>query len=320
MEEEKQIVEKKSVKRGVMDNIFMLYIVALVIVFAGQIIGNLVISLGIGIASVVNQDIQTNDAVVTWATYVVFFGIWGVVLLWLLISKKNSPMLQAITGKCKGNTILMLLLGLLIGFLLNGLCILVAWMKGDIFLHFEAIRPVSLILIFIAVFIQSSAEELVCRGVLYQRILKGYKKPVIAIVGNALFFALLHLGNEGVTFLSVVNILVVGIMMSLFVYYMDSLWCAMAVHTAWNFTQNIIFGLPNSGMVMPYSIFKLDESTARNSFAYNVSFGIEGTLLADLVVLVACVLIYLWGKKYAKKPLDIWNYESQVEGAKEDEK
>ena len=30
-----------------------------------------------------------------------------------------------------------------------------------------------------------------------------------------------------------------------------------AVHTAWNFTQNILFGLPNSGINVPYSVFKL---------------------------------------------------------------
>ena len=57
---------------------------------------------------------------------------------------------------------------------------------------------------------------------------------------------------------------------SLMVYYMDSLWCAFAVHTAWNFTQNILFGLPNSGINVPYSVFKLNAATARDSFAYNI--------------------------------------------------
>ena len=90
------------------------------------------------------------------------------------------------------------------------------------------------------------------------------------------------------------------------VYYMDSLWCAFAVHTAWNFTQNILFGLPNSGINVPYSVFKLDAATARDSFAYNVGFGIEGTLLADVVLLVACVLLYLWGRKHGKKSMDVW--------------
>ena len=42
-------------------------------------------------------------------------------------------------------------------------------------------------------------------------------------------------------------------------------------------------------------VFKLNAATARDSFAYNVGFGIEGTVFADIVLLAACVLLYLWG-------------------------
>ncbi len=48
----------------------------------------------------------------------------------------------------------------------------------------------------------------------------------------------------------------------------------MAMHTAWNFMQNIVLGLPNSGANVPYSIFKLEEG-ASNSFFYDTGFGIE---------------------------------------------
>ena len=39
-----------------------------------------------------------------------------------------------------------------------------------------------------------------------------------------------------------------------------------------NFTQNILLGLPNSGNVVPFSIFKLEG--AADSLVYNVGFGI----------------------------------------------
>ena len=67
-----------------------------------------------------------------------------------------------------------------------------------------------------------------------------------------------------------------------------------------------MFGLPNSGMVVPYSVFRLDASTASDSFAYNVGFGIEGTLFADIVLILACVAICLWGRKNGKKPSEVW--------------
>ena len=35
-------------------------------------------------------------------------------------------------------------------------------------------------------------------------------------------------------------------------------------------------------------------------------FGIEGTVFADIVLLAACVLLYLWGRKHGKKSMDVW--------------
>ena len=158
--------------------------------------------------------------------------------------------------------------------------------------------------------LRCNSSAVVC-GCVFNRVYSVFcggtaKNPVVAIVGNSLLFALLHLANHGVTILSVLNIFLVGILFSLMVYYMDSLWCAFAVHTAWNFTQNILFGLPNSGINVPYSVFKLNAATARDSFAYNVGFGIEGTVFADIVLLAACVLLYLWGRKHGKKSMDVW--------------
>ena len=100
--------------------------------------------------------------------------------------------------------------------------------------------------------------------------------------------------------LAIVNIALMGILCSFICYYMDSLWCAMALHTAWNYTQNIILGLPNSGVVSILSIFKLDASTALDSFAYNVGFGVEGTVVSAIVQIAAIALIYY--KYKDKKP------------------
>ena len=55
------------------------------------------------------------------------------------------------------------------------------------------------------------------------------------------------------------------------------------------------------GIVSPYSVFRMDASTAKDSFAYNVGFGIEGTLLADVILILACICLYLWGKNNREK-------------------
>ncbi|MBD5089274.1 MAG: CPBP family intramembrane metalloprotease [Clostridiales bacterium] len=289
--------EGKLVKRKLSNNLFVLYLLVLASIIPGQFLGSLFQFIPF---------IMSTNIGVTVTMYFGFIGIWILAILYIRFTKKNRPILKILGRSAAGNTLGNFLIGIGMGFGLNGICILAAWLHKDIVLYYDTFQPVYLLIIFIAVFVQSSAEELLCRGFLYQRLMRSYKSPAVAIVGNASLFALMHLLNDGVTALSILNIFVVGILFSFMVYYMDSIWCAMAVHTAWNFTQNIIFGLPNSGMVSPYSVFRLDASTANNSFAYNVGFGIEGTLLADVVLILACICMYLWGRKYGKKPCDIW--------------
>lgn len=297
--EKKENAKGKGIlgKSKLSDNLLVLYLFVIVIIFLGQIVGSFLQF----IPFMVSTDFSK---IVTM--YLIFIGVWIVAILYIRFTKKNRPILKVIGKSAAGNNWINFLIGIAMGFGLNGICVLVAWLHKDIVLYYDSFQPIYFIIIFLAVFVQSSAEEFICRGFLYQRLLRSYKSPVVAIIGNSLLFAILHLFNEGVTALSVLNIFVVGILFSFMIYYMDSMWCAMAVHTAWNFTQNIIFGLPNSGMISPYSIFRLDAATANNSFAYNVGFGIEGTLIADVVLILGCIGMYLWGRKYGKKPYDVW--------------
>lgn len=279
-------------KRRLSDTLPVSYLLTLLLILLGQFLGSFMFFIPF---------MASSDVNITITLYFQFIGIWAVAVLYMGITKKNRPILKTVGRGAAGNTVKNFLIGIAVGFGMNAACILAAWLHKDISLHFSSFQPVYFMILFLSVFIQSSAEELVCRGFLYQRLMQSYQSPAVAIAGNSLLFALLHLLNGGITILSVCNIFIVGVLFSLMVYYLDSLWCAMAAHAAWNFTQNILFGLPNSGIVTPYSVFRLDASTARNSFAYNVGFGIEGTLLADIMLILACACIYFWGKKYGKK-------------------
>ena len=285
---------------------------AFAMIILGQMLGMFIMGFISGILNIFISDADASDIWETAVDYGFFIGIWLVTLFILKVSRKKRPILQAVGTKPDGNNILKFLFGILTGFVLNGVCILVAWIHGDIVIYFENFRPISFVFIFAMVLIQSSAEELVCRGFLYQILVKNFKNPAVAIVGNSLLFASLHLGNNGITVLSFIDICLSGILFSLMVYYIDSLWCAFAGHTAWNFTQAIIFGLPNSGNPAVYSVFKIDLDNSRNSFAYNVIFGIEGTVLSVIILALACVALYLWGRKYGKKPFDVWEENNEL--------
>ena len=186
---------------------------------------------------------------------------------------------------------------------MNGAAILMAWMHGDIRMYFDKLELVPFIILFIAVFVQSAAEEMICRGFIYQRVLRTYRgKFWLAVIINSVFFGMIHLGNNGISAMAVVDLVVTGLLFSAMVYYFDSLWMAMAAHAGWNFTQSILAGLP----VVPYSVFKLDAAAARDSFFYNVAFGVEGTVPAIAIQAVVLVALVAVGIKLGGKPADIW--------------
>ena len=106
--------------------------------------------------------------------------------------------------------------------------------------------------------------------------------------------AAVHLLNDGMSVLAFYDLLITGIFFSLIVYYFDSLWMAMGIHTTWNFTQSILLGLPNSGTSFPYSVFVLENSVSQPSFAYNTEFGLEGTILSSIIMTVCCIGLFYW--------------------------
>ena len=128
-------------------------------------------------------------------------------------------------------------------------------------------------------------------------------KPVVVILLNSIMFTLGHILNPNVTLVSIVSLFLISVLFTYPMLYMkNSLWFAFGLHTAWNFCQNIVFGLPNSGMIFPYSVFRGNAETARNSFAYNVGFGIEGSWLAAIFIAGVCVILYAYAYKRKLKP------------------
>ena len=276
-------------------------LLSIVLLFIGDIVGellDLVIPYGKIIALM-----SPNEEIAPFATiYTPFLGVWIVFFLFCIV-KYNRPMIGKLTlnkRALKGA-----LIGAVIGFSFNGICILGAALSGDIKLSLNEINPGLIIFFIIIVCIQSGAEEITERVYLYQKLRRRYKSPLVAILGNALIFAAFHAFNPGVTLFSLFSIFVVGLFYSVLVYYYDCVWVAIMVHTMWNFTQNILFGLPNSGIVSQYSVFKLDAASARDGFFYSVAFGVEGSYAAVLVDIIGIVAVIMLGRGKGEK-CDMW--------------
>lgn len=277
------------------DNVLWICIISYAILFISETIGGLFISRlvkGLFTSGLIRGDVY----IYTFIMYILFIDIWIGVLFVLFVFKSNHYIIDKITTKTKGNNMANLFWGLFIGFVLNGLCALIAMINGDFTLRFSQFEIFRAFGLFFAVFVQSSAEELLCRGFMYQRLMKSTNCPAFVIIFNSLFFAALHLFNNGMSILPFYCIFIFGVFASMIIYYFDSLWMAMGVHAMWNFTQSILLGLPNSGNNVPYSIFKIGSSV-KGSFAYNPIFGLEGTILSCVLMTACCVALYLWKSK-----------------------
>ena len=298
-------------KFSLFDNVIGIPLVAFLLMTAGGSMSILLLNPAVRfLLNVVAPGFTATD---TWAAidhYMSFFGIWILTLIFLNRSEANRPILKALTTKTRGNNLKMFALGLGLGLGMNLLCAFIAMANGDIRLSFSSFRPISFLVIFVAVFVQSSAEELLCRVFVYHRLMRRYGKPTLAVLVNSAFFALNHIFNDGISVLAMLNIFLYGLLFSAMVIYLDSPWATMTAHTAWNFCQNILLGLPNSGHVLSYSVFKLETAAATDSFAYSVAFGLEGTITACVTLFVVAALIVWWGTRHKVTPTPVWEDEA----------
>ena len=283
------MIDTSDKKYGLRDNVLWISLLTFMLIALGEIMSLLF-----------TVRIYNPDYSETFNLYFPFWAIWLSFMLAIVLIKKNRYILDKIKYKNGGNTFKNLLIGFGIGFLMNGTCALTAYLHGDIKLRFDKFEFFPILLMFIVVFIQSSAEELACRGFMYQRIAYRYKHPWAPTIITAVFFMAIHLGNDHISLMPILDLFMSGLVFGAMILYFDSIWMAMGCHTTWNFTQNILLGLPNSGSVSSYSIFVLDRNSARGSFAYDVGFGLEGSIMSIVVQVISLALIIYVYRKYAK--------------------
>lgn len=303
---------KKIIHHPIVD-VILTFIIAYLLMYKTWIIGDFLLinvpeTLGIDLVSIMGEELYY-----TWYVYFSFIDTWICGLAIVLLIKDYRPILKSFSPKLKGNNIKVALIGgLALGVGLNLTIALVAIATGAIKIHFVGLGPGTFVLLLMSVLIQSSAEELVARIYIYQRLRKDFPRwPIVAILGNGLFFLLMHIGNPGVTFRSLLLMILVSIMYSLVVYYFDSVWLPIVAHATWNFTQSIVLGLPNSGIVFPVSMFKLDAGIA--NFAFDSAFGIEGSILTLIIHCILCVGLYYFGRKRGALETNIWDDNRTIE-------
>ena len=201
-------------------------------------------------------------------------------------------------GFVKRNWLKYLSWGVLISLLQMGVIALVYQVGGigSFELNELSLEPILFILgLFPFWLLQGGTEEVATRGWLLTRIAARTNLPLAIAISSSLF-GFLHLGNSGVTFLSVLNIILDGVLAGLLLIYTNSIWLVVAQHGTWNYVQGNLLGFQVSGTGVDASIFSFTMGSGPD-WLTGGAFGAEGSIITTLVLLVSLVIVYRLGER-----------------------
>ncbi|UII81122.1 CPBP family intramembrane glutamic endopeptidase [Flagellimonas sp. CMM7] len=114
------------------------------------------------------------------------------------------------------------------------------------------------------------------------------RRQWIAIMISALLFGLIHSSNQNANFLGIFNLILFGAITTINFARTRNLAFAIGFHSLWNFTQNVLFGLPNSGKPAEAWIFKTNLQSS--DLISGGNFGLENSILSSGILII--ILVY----------------------------
>ena len=236
--------------------------------------------------------------------YFLYYELFSFVIIlflfifWVKVIEKNA---LSSLGFVKRNWLKYLVWGIVISLVQMGVIALVYQVSGigSFVLNELSIEPLLFILgLFPFWLLQGGTEEVATRGWLLTRIAARANLPLAIAISSSLF-GILHLGNSGVTFISLLNIVLDGVLAGLLFIYTDSIWLVVAQHGTWNYVQGNLLGFQVSGTGADASIFSFTMGDGP-VWLTGGAFGAEGSIITTLVLLVSLVIVYRLGERKEK--------------------
>ena len=236
--------------------------------------------------------------------YYLYYELFSFVIIlflfifWVKVIEKNA---LSSLGFVKRNWLKYLGWGIMFSLVQMGVIALIYQISGigSFELNELSLEPILFILgLFPFWLLQGGTEEVATRGWLLTRIAARTNLPLAIAISSSLF-GILHMGNAGVTFLSVLNIILDGVLAGLFFIYTDSIWLVVAQHGTWNYVQGNLLGFQVSGTGADASIFSFTMGSGPD-WLTGGAFGAEGSIITTLVLLVSLVIVYRLGERKEK--------------------
>jgi len=225
--------------------------------------------------------------------YVAMIGVY--LLIVRIIEKKSAGTLglSLSTGADRKRAAISYLRGLGIGAVMLTAVFLILLASGNATIIATGVKPES-IGVFIAMLVmwipQGATEEIMTRGYMMSRISPRLGRAGAVAVSSALF-AVMHMGNNGVNVIAIINLMAVAVFFALLSLLTEELWTVCALHTIWNLTQGNIFGFLVSGNAPAASILTTASTAGSQEIITGGGFGPEGGLVVTFVTGIALAIV-----------------------------
>ena len=160
----------------------------------------------------------------------------------------------------------------------------------------------TLALLLLGWMIQGFSEEIAFRGWLMTS-LGTHHGPAVTLTVSSVLFAAVHLGNDGISAMALLNLMLFGAFAGLYFMRTRNLWGCAAFHTIWNAVQGNFFGIKVSGIDAGLTVLRFDSVPGR-AWLNGGDFGMEGGLAVTAVLIVGIALVWLLPEK-PQRPLEV---------------
>ncbi|HEM5046193.1 TPA: CPBP family intramembrane metalloprotease [Streptococcus suis] len=239
-----------------------------------------------------------DNAFVTLSLELLAFAFISLaIILWARFVEK-SPWLGL--GIRKKGALKDFLLGWGIGAAMLTTCVLLMWGFGAIQVtsfQFSANLVGEFLILVLAWSIQGTTEELLTRGWMFSSLAAKHNIPV-GILVSSLFFTFLHLGNDGISLIPLLDLTLFAILAFLVMLKTGNLWVIGGLHAAWNCFQGNVFAFPVSGTQAGQAFIAVE--TSGPDWLSGGAFGVEGSVISLLIQ--AGMITWLANELYFTSP------------------
>lgn len=232
-----------------------------------------------------------DNAFVTLSLELLAFAFISLaIILWARFVEK-SPWLGL--GMTKKGAFKDFILGWGVGAAMLITCVLLMWGFGAIRISSVQFSPQlfgEFLVLVLAWSVQGTTEELLTRGWMFSSLAAKHNIPV-GILISSLFFTFLHLGNNAISLIPILDLTLFAILACLVMLKTGNLWVIGGIHAAWNCFQGNVFAFPVSGNQAGQAFIAVE--TSGPDWLSGGAFGVEGSVISLIVQgLVIAWLIY----------------------------